>query len=80
MDDSAELQAAQRLGQRRHRKPLTSWARPTEQPAPFQAQNAGAVASAAPFVGRVGVRLALSKRLLPTKTPPVGFSWMPCRC
>ncbi len=29
-----------------------SWARPAEQPTPSQAQNAAAVASAAPYVGQ----------------------------
>jgi hypothetical protein len=37
-------------------KPLTSWATPAEQPTPFQAQTAAAVASDAPFVGHVGAR------------------------
>jgi hypothetical protein len=43
-------------------KPPASGARPAEQPIPYQPQNAAAVASAGPFVGRVGTRL------LPTTT------------
>jgi hypothetical protein len=38
-------------------KQPTSRARPAEPPAPSQAQNAAAVASVAPFVGRAGARL-----------------------
>jgi hypothetical protein len=37
-------------------KQPASWARAAEQPAPSQAQNAAAVASAAPFVGQVRAR------------------------
>jgi hypothetical protein len=54
-------------------KPPTCWASPAEQPASFQAKNAAAVASAAPFVGRAGAR-PLST---PCPSPPQFVAHLP---